>query len=131
MTLPELQKLSDDDLDERVFLLTGGTKHKSDEDTKWAYRDHNGFENQKVCRACGYHVHACNDGGHDCHSIPAFSQSLDAVHEAEESLIVGRGLEMEYREKLGDVCGQYQIIWHATARQRAIALILTLTPHGE
>ena len=67
------------------------------------------------------------DGLKDWHYwvIPAYATDLNAMHEGERARICGT-LDMEYRKHLGDVCGQYQIIWHATARQRAEAFLRTL-----
>lgn len=64
--------------------------------------------------------------GEDCAPwLPDFLNDLNAMHEAEKFLIE-RLLEMEYRETLGDIVGQYQCIWHATASQRAEAFLKTL-----
>ena len=59
-------------------------------------------------------------------ACPRYGLDLNAMHEAETLSVVAQHLEMEYRETLGDVCGQYQITWHATAAQRREALLRTL-----
>ena len=58
--------------------------------------------------------------------VPDFGKDLNVMHKAEAIGVVAQHLEMDYREILGDVCGQYQSTWHATAAQRREALLRTL-----
>ena len=58
-------------------------------------------------------------------ALPDYLNDLNAMHEAEKSCIVGQH-DMEYREALESLCGQYSVIYHATAAQRAEAFLKTL-----
>jgi hypothetical protein len=58
-------------------------------------------------------------------SLPDYPNDLNAMHEAEKICIVG-SFDMEYRENLEPLCGQYAVIYHATAAQRAKAFLQTL-----
>ena len=68
---------------------------------------------------------AVSDATNPLFGIPDHLNSLDAMHEAESLLIVGYH-DMEYRETLEPLCGQYAVIYHATAAQRAEAFLRTL-----
>jgi hypothetical protein len=65
-------------------------------------------------------VHASSVRG-----LPDYLNDLNAIHEAEKICIVG-SFDMEYREDLEPLCGQYAVIYHATAAQRAEAFLKTL-----
>lgn len=54
--------------------------------------------------------------------LPNFHASLDACAIFENSVIAG-DLDMEYREALERECGQYAIIYRATAPQRCQAFL--------
>ena len=75
-----------------------------------------------IAEVCGL------DGAKD--AFPDYLNDLNAMHEAEMKLIAG-DLDTEYRETLDKVCGQYAIIFRATAAQRAEAFIRTLNKWEE
>ena len=62
--------------------------------------------------------------------LPDYTNDLNAMHEAEVTKIAGE-MDMEYRESLDRVCGQYSIIYRATARQRAEAFLRTINKWKE
>lgn len=54
--------------------------------------------------------------------LPDYLNDLNAMHDAELTKIAGE-LDMEYRDQLDKICGQYSIIYRATAAQRAEAFL--------
>jgi len=94
----------------------------------------------KIAEACGYtdiawlKLHAGNEGylGTKCdgdrHRLPDYFNDLNAMHEAEKSLIgPGLGKWCEYVRHLKELCDEaLHSEIHATAEQRAEAFGLTL-----
>jgi hypothetical protein len=84
----------------------------------------------KIAEACGFNKSQWLELGSGIvfgtsASIPDYLNDLNAMHEAETLRIAGE-FDMEYREMLDRVCGQYSIIYRATAAQRAEAFLRTL-----
>lgn len=79
----------------------------------------------KVAELCGwkpYRFGGCKGDAHEA-SPPNYCRDLNAMHEAEKSIITQDQYIPDYTEALYDTARHD---WHATARQRAEAFVLTM-----
>ncbi|TXH19509.1 MAG: hypothetical protein E6R03_00410 [Hyphomicrobiaceae bacterium] len=106
MTRSEVQKLSDELLLLKVAWLLGWKSI----DKRYALFAHRGLSGRKP-----------NDVDGIEHPVPDYPHDLNACHEMEKT-IIKKGLVQDYVDHMFEENGE----WHATARQRCEAFVLTM-----
>jgi predicted RNA-binding Zn-ribbon protein involved in translation (DUF1610 family) len=115
--------MTDEQINDAIAKACGWTQHIVSKEDPFTCVNCGASYSRSIWREWEIPYQWCEKDGKD--RKPDYANDLNAMHEAENLCIVGQH-DMEYREALGDICGQYQIIWHATSRQRAEAFLKTL-----